>query len=236
MAGSIKISIALYLAICVGSLGAQTDYDPETGLPIEPEETVQYDPVTGERLDSIEESTPIDPETGLPLRPVIVTEPHELKADKLNPAQPVAPGVASVVGFSRSSRSSLRQLAKFNARLHNPIKSWLLPAGMANIAGIGVGTLTGTLLIGGMTDAYFLGFIIGGVAGSAVVTASLGNTVKYAPVPEEVAAKPAADVKTYKKAYKKEAKRLRMLAAWSGTLMVASYAAGALLLTALMFI
>jgi hypothetical protein len=189
--------------------------------------------VTGEKLEIIDENTLIDPETGLPLRPAIVPEQLELKAEEVRPAQPVAPEVAPVVRMRRSSRSGLMRLARSNARLHNPTKSWLLPAGTANAGGIGLGAFTG-LLIGSALDLQFLGFLIGGAAGSAVVTASLGNTVKYVPVPEEIANKPKVDVAVYKSAYQSEAKRLRTSAAWTGTFMVAGYTIGAMILAGLM--
>lgn len=233
MFDSIKMRFVIFLAICIGCLSAQTDYDPETGLPIKPVAKVKYDPVTGAVLDDNAATTRIDPETGLPLRPATKAEPPELPVEKVSTAQPIAPRVVPVLRTNRSGRSSLTRLAQLNARKHNPSKSWYVPGGMANIAGMGLGGLTGALLGGALLDGLGVGVgLIGGtLGGSFVATASIGNTVKYAPVPEDIAKMPAAEIEVYRKAYMSEAKRLRMRAVWIGTFLVAGSTIGIMLLS-----
>ncbi len=234
MASSKLMNCAIILIFCTNGLLAQSDFDPETGLPIEPVKTVQYDPVTGAPLDIVDDSAPIDPETGLPLRSAPTSEPPKLKAEKLIPAQLVAPGVVPVVRRTMSDWRKMTSLAQSDARAHNPAKAWILPAGMANIGGMDVGAFTGTIILGALTEGYFLGFLAGGVAGAVMVSNSLANTVKFAPVPEHIAAQTEADVATYQQAYIKEAKRLRVKAAWSGTAMVTVYTVGAMFLFGLL--
>lgn len=169
--------------------------DPTTGKPVEQEPASEIDPETGLPIvpeKEVPETVRIDPLTG---QLITTIEPEPEKARP------------------RLSAAQIEALAKTEARRNHKGARWAFGGGLVEAGGI-----IGGGILGAMVTESFLGFLVGAGGGGFLMVNGLTKDETDVPVPPQLAGASVEQLNTYRQAYTKETKHLRMRSIVGGAL------------------